>query len=118
VIDGDADALVDLLAADVVAYADGGGKAQAFPKPVHGRDKVARLLLGPVGRGEGVAFSGVRFLEINGQPGALLLEDGGQPVVAVTVDVADEVVQTVRAITNPEKLRHLGSFDEPDVTTD
>jgi RNA polymerase sigma-70 factor (ECF subfamily) len=33
-----------LLAADVVAYGDGGGKAPAFAKPVYGRDHVARLL--------------------------------------------------------------------------
>ena len=30
---GDQDGLLDLLAADVVAYADGGGKATAFPTP-------------------------------------------------------------------------------------
>jgi RNA polymerase sigma-70 factor (ECF subfamily) len=32
----------------------------------------------------------------------------GRPLGVVTVDVADDQVQTIRAITNPEKLRHLG----------
>jgi RNA polymerase sigma-70 factor, ECF subfamily len=113
VMGGDAEALVDLLAADVVAYADGGGRAQAFPKPIHGKERVSRLLLGPTARGERLPFSDVRFLEINGQPGALLLDPDGYATVAITVDVADDVVQTVRAITNPEKLRHLGTFDQP-----
>src|SRR6266508_4199790 len=42
--EGDVDGLFGLLAADVVAYGDGGGKAPAFPRPVFGRDRVARLL--------------------------------------------------------------------------
>src|SRR5947208_14380559 len=42
--EGDLNALVGMLAADVVAYGDGGGKAPASPHPVHGRDEVVRLL--------------------------------------------------------------------------
>jgi RNA polymerase sigma-70 factor (ECF subfamily) len=109
---GDQKALVDLLAADVVVYADGGGKAQAFPRPVHGRDRVARLLLGPVAKGGALGVTEMRLREINGQPGALLLDSGGRAVAAISLDVADDLVQTVRAISNPEKLRHLGTFDE------
>jgi RNA polymerase sigma-70 factor (ECF subfamily) len=106
--EGDAEGLVGLLAADVVAYADGGGKAVAFPRPVHGRDRVARLLLGGVGRGERLGVSGMRLAEINGQPGALFLGPTGNPVVAVSLDIADDLVQTLRAVSNPDKLRHLG----------
>jgi RNA polymerase sigma-70 factor (ECF subfamily) len=106
--EGDAEGLVGLLAADVVAYADGGGKAVAFPRPVHGRDRVARLLLGGVGRGERLGVSGMRLAEINGQPGALFLGPNGNPVVAVSLDIADDLVQTLRAVSNPDKLRHLG----------
>jgi lipoprotein-releasing system permease protein len=40
IVHGDLEGFVDMLAADVVAYGDGGGKAPAFPRPVHGRDKV------------------------------------------------------------------------------
>ena len=40
---GDVQALVDLLAADAVSYADGGGKARATLLPIYGADKVARL---------------------------------------------------------------------------
>jgi RNA polymerase sigma-70 factor, ECF subfamily len=107
VAEGDVEGLVGLLAADVVAYADGGGKATAFPRPVHGRDKVARLLQGPAGRGERLSVSGMRFAEINGQPGALFLDPDGVPVVAVSLDIADELVQTLHAVSNPEKLAHL-----------
>jgi RNA polymerase sigma-70 factor, ECF subfamily len=105
---GDTEGLIRLLAADVVAYGDGGGKAPAFPRPVHGRERVARLLLGGAGRGERLGVSGMRTVQINGQPGALFLDPEGRPLVAVSLDIADDLVQAVRAISNPEKLRHLG----------
>jgi hypothetical protein len=35
-----------LLAADVVAYADGGGHTQTFTPPVYGRERIARLVPG------------------------------------------------------------------------
>jgi RNA polymerase sigma-70 factor (ECF subfamily) len=107
VMSEDQQGLIDLLAADVVAYGDGGGKAAAFPRPVHGRDKVARLLLGPTARGGRAAVSGMRLAEVNGQPGAVFFDRDGRPVVVVTLDIADDLVQSVRAIANPDKLRHL-----------
>jgi RNA polymerase sigma-70 factor (ECF subfamily) len=108
---GDTDGLVGLLAADVVAYGDGGGKALALPRPVHGRDRVARLLVAStrVGR-ERLGLSGMRSVAINGQPGALFFNLEGRPVLAVALDIADDQVQTVRAVSNPEKLGHLGTF--------
>src|ERR687891_418249 len=59
----DADGLVSLLAADVVAYGDGGGKAPAFPRPVFGREKVARLLLGINRQAERLGVSSMRHVE-------------------------------------------------------
>jgi RNA polymerase sigma-70 factor (ECF subfamily) len=105
--EGDFEGLVGMLAADVVAYADGGGKAIAFPRPVHGRDRVVRILQGGAARGERLSVSGMRLAEINGQPGALFLDPDGIPVVAVSLDIADGLVQTLHAVTNPEKLAHL-----------
>lgn len=46
-------------------------------------------------------------MEINGQPGALFLDRNGQPVLVVTLGIAEGLVQTVRAISNPDKLHHL-----------
>ena len=43
--DGDLDQLVDLLAADVVFYGDGGGKATAIRQPLYGRDRVATFVI-------------------------------------------------------------------------
>jgi RNA polymerase sigma-70 factor (ECF subfamily) len=103
----DETALVELLADDVVVYTDGGGAAAALPRPVYGRERVTRVLLGRLARGQELGVAGIRAAAINGQPGALLVDAQGRPVVVVTLDVADDRIQTVRAISNPEKLRHL-----------
>jgi RNA polymerase sigma-70 factor, ECF subfamily len=105
--EGDVESLVGMLAADVVAYADGGGKATAFPRPVHGRDKVLRLLQAGATRGARLSVSGIRLAEINGQPGAMFLDPDGVPVAALSLDIADGQVQTLHAVNNPEKLAHL-----------
>jgi RNA polymerase sigma-70 factor (ECF subfamily) len=103
VMAGDTEGLIQMLAADVVAYGDGGGKARALPRPVHGRDKVARLFL----RARGIEVASLRHVEVNGQPGALLLDQTERPVVVLSLDIVDGLVQTVRAVSNPDKLRHL-----------
>jgi RNA polymerase sigma-70 factor (ECF subfamily) len=107
---GDTDGLVGLLAADVAAYGDGGGKAPAFPRPVYGRDRLARVMVGGARFGARLGASAMRLAVINGQPGALFLDREGRPVLAVSLDIADDLVQTVRAVSNPEKLAHLGTF--------
>jgi RNA polymerase sigma-70 factor (ECF subfamily) len=105
--DGDVESLIGFLAADVVAYADGGGKGFAFPKPVHGREKVVRLLSAGAARGRELGVVDIHRAEINGQPGALFVDADGVPIAAISLDIADDQVQTLHAVSNPEKLRHL-----------
>ena len=104
---GDTQGLVGVLAADAVLDGDGGGKAPAVATPIHGRQRVTRLLLG-LGRQARQAGTRLRVAAINGRPGALALDPDGRLVGAVCLDIADGQVQTVRAIVNPDKLRHLG----------
>ncbi|MFN8568001.1 MAG: sigma factor-like helix-turn-helix DNA-binding protein [Kouleothrix sp.] len=47
---GDMAALTDVLAGDVVAWSDGGGKATLALQPVYGREKVLRFLAGLLGK--------------------------------------------------------------------
>ena len=106
--EGDVDGLVELLAADAAVYSDGGGKAPALPRPLFGRDRVVKLL-----RGFGKTFRELGFsarrTEVNGQPGAMFFDDSGLLVGTWTLEIADGLVQTIRSVTNPEKLRHLGT---------
>ena len=107
VSEGDVDGLVELLAADVVVYGDGGGTSPSWRNPIYGRDKVLRLLLG-LSRHSSELGVTMRRTEINSQPGAMFLDPSGRLMYVVTLDIADGVVQTVRSIINPAKLRHLG----------
>ncbi len=104
---GDTEGLIGLLAADVVAYGDGGGRAPTFSSPVFGREKVAKVIVGGTRAGRRLGLS-IRLAEVNRQPGYLLLDAQKNLVGVVTLDIVDGLVQTFRAISNPEKLRHLG----------
>jgi RNA polymerase sigma-70 factor (TIGR02957 family) len=107
-VDGELEALEELLAHDVVLHGDGGGKAPALAHPVHGRVKVARTLLAWFRAAARIGGVTLRSAEVNGQPGALLLDPEGRLVTVLAVDVADGKVQAIRSIVNPDKLRHLG----------
>jgi RNA polymerase sigma-70 factor, ECF subfamily len=106
-VEGDLDTVLELLAPDVVLHGDGGGKAPAIPRPLFGRERVGRALLGWAQQGlaAGIAF---RPEWVNGHPGGVTLDPVGRIVNVLTVEVADGLVQTVHSILNPDKLHHLG----------
>ena len=104
---GDTDGLIELLAADAVMYADGGGKAPALAAPVHGAQRVARFLLGLARRARLIGVH-LQPAEVNGQPGAMAYDHDGRLVNVLSLEIADGRVQTVRSVLNPDKLRHLG----------
>jgi len=108
---GDLDALLSLLAPDVVLHGDGGGKAQAIGAPVAGRQRVMRLLVGLFRRGRTLGAS-LRLAWVNGQPGAVMYDADGRVVSVFELDIADGVVQTVRGVVNPDKLGHLGPVSD------
>lgn len=102
---GDTQGLVALLAADVVLHSDGGGKALAVPNLVHGADKVARGILGALGKLVPKNLER-RLAQINGQPGVVTYLEG-KPYSVVTLDQSDDHIRAIYVLTNPEKLSHL-----------
>jgi RNA polymerase sigma factor (sigma-70 family) len=103
----DADGLERLLARDVVSVADGGGEVAAALKPVRGRDRVVRLMLGLRRKYRG-GFKTV-FLMLNGMP-ALLIEFGvRRPGTATRFTMQFEVngsgqIRRINTVLAPAKL--------------
>jgi len=100
---GDLGALVEFLHPDVVYVADGGGKAAAARVPVHGAERVARLLL-VVSRQARPDV--MRLIPVNGEPALAAYRDGVLLWVDA-VEVADGRITTFRRITNPDKIGHI-----------
>jgi RNA polymerase sigma-70 factor, ECF subfamily len=107
VSDGDVDGLVDMLAADVVVYGDGGGKAPQWGRPIVGADRVSRLFA-TLGRQMAELSVTATLHEVNGQPGAVVRDAEGQVVNVLSLEIVDGAVQTIRSVINPDKLHHLG----------
>lgn len=101
---GDIQRLTGLLADDAMLWADGGGKATAGVRPLHGADKIARGLIG-FGSKYPAQVSGYR-LDGAGQP-VLVAEVDGQLLGVVSLDIAAGHIQAIRIVANPDKLRHL-----------
>ncbi len=104
---GDITDLMEILAPDVTVWIDGGGTPPATGlRPVHGRDKAARMLAGyATRRTEG---RDIRYQSVNGDDAAVLFT-GDSPYAVMVMDLTPEGDQVcgVYIITNPEKLAHL-----------
>jgi RNA polymerase sigma factor (sigma-70 family) len=107
---GDMDALLGMLAPDVVLHGDGGGKVQAIGR-LAGRQRVARLAVGLLRRAAMIGAS-LRLAWVNGQPGAVLYDAEGRVISVVALDIADGVVQAIHSVVNPDKLGHLGPVSD------
>jgi RNA polymerase sigma-70 factor (ECF subfamily) len=99
---GDLSGLEELLAADVVAYNDGGGRARAARNPIVGIHNVLRFITGL--RERFTTVSDVRFVEINGQPAAYLRMGGQEQVIGISV--RDGRIAEIFAVLNPDKTRY------------
>jgi RNA polymerase sigma-70 factor (ECF subfamily) len=103
---GDLRALEALLAQDVALHGDGGGKVPALARPINGRERVARTLLAGM---SALPRFGIRIhaAEVNGQPGAMVFDPQDQLVAVIGLGIADDQIQTIHSIVNPDKLRHF-----------
>jgi RNA polymerase sigma-70 factor (ECF subfamily) len=104
--DGDVERLESLLAADVTAAGDGGGKAAAVARPVQGRTQVARFLLGIWRQGERLGVR-VEPTVANGCPAFHAIGPDGETVSVLVLEIAPDGIAAVRAVLNPDKLRHV-----------
>ena len=100
---GDLQGLLDVLSPDVVLLGDGGGLAQAVPRPILGAKKVSRVL--EVGLPH-IDAASLRPAQVNGYPALVYRLDGMvDTVLAFRID--DGLITGLYAVRNPEKLSHM-----------
>jgi RNA polymerase sigma-70 factor, ECF subfamily len=100
--EGDLEALLGTLEDEVIWRSDGGGQTSAIRKPLQGRDRVGKALLGFARR----APQRARFALVNGQEGLVITDaDGVLTVMAFTL--SGEKIVAIASIRNPRKLAHV-----------
>lgn len=104
---GQTDGLMQLLSADAIAYADGGGVRISALNPILGRTNVARFYMGLarkfVARGGEAAM---QMATLNTRP-ALLIHINGKLDQALSIDIRDGLISRVYTVRNPEKLTRV-----------
>ena len=103
---GNLERLVAVLADEVVLYSDGGGKANAALRPLHGALNVARFVLGAVAKAVPNDVR-VHIEAVNGQPSVVYRVPGGAPGCVVSVVISGERIGEILIVTNPDKLVHI-----------
>jgi RNA polymerase sigma factor (sigma-70 family) len=109
---GDMNSLFERLAPDVLFYGDSGGMGEiTFAAPVIGRDRVAEVIRVQVVRTLQLGAE-LRAARVNGQPGLVASDADGGLIAVIALDVLDGLVQAIRVVANPEKLRHIGPVSQ------
>ena len=109
---GDLAGLEAMLAHDATLTGDGGGKAPALARSLRGRSRVARAVVSWVRRVARIPDVSFRFVEVNGDPGALMF-DGQQRLIGVcALGVSGGEITSISGIVNPDKLIHLGQVGD------
>lgn len=101
---GDLQALLDVLAPDVVMVADGGGLVPAIRHPLEGANRVARALSGFA---KVASAAQVEAMWLNGAP-AMRIDLGGELDTAVSLIIEGGRISRIYAVRNPHKLARLG----------
>jgi RNA polymerase sigma-70 factor (ECF subfamily) len=98
---GDPAALSKVLAKDVVARSDGGGKVVAAIRPIFGVERVVRFLFGIMKK---FPLDGQpAIVRINGEPGLLVRTERGV-YTALVLTIAGDEITDVWIVANPDKL--------------
>lgn len=102
---GDLPGLIDLLAADITLWSDGGGRVKALLKPMQGATKVARFLVA-LRRSKLIPNYDLELVKVNGQIGIIYSFEGTvHSVVTFEFDLTQ--IYSIYFMRNPNKLRRV-----------
>lgn len=104
---GEASDIAAVLSEDVVLHGDGGGKAPAIARAMHGADRVSRAFANWTKQGLRVGAT-AEPATVNGQPGAIFRGPAGEVVSVLSLKITDGRVSEIFSVVNPDKLRHIG----------
>jgi len=101
----DVPTLLEALDASAVLLSDGGGRVVSALNPIHGRDRIGRLLAGLIAK----RFEPLtaRMVTVNGAPGLWLARDDGTTYALIGLGFSPdgERVAAIYVLRNPDKLR-------------
>ena len=100
--EGDLEGLVAVLDPEVVWISDGGGRAVAARKPLHGAQRVASVWVAFSRRSVGEPVE----ITLNGRLGLVLASDDGDRA-ALSFVVSEGRITRIDAVRNPDKLRRV-----------
>jgi len=109
------ESLQALFAEDAVHLADGGGKARATLRPLHGAERVVRLYSIIAQRYRDYAIVH-RLQWLNGAP-ALLTWLEARLVTVAWIETDGERITSIHSLRNPEKLARLEAVTNPQAGT-
>jgi RNA polymerase sigma-70 factor (ECF subfamily) len=104
---GDRDEIMSLFASDAVMMSDGGGKAIAAQRPLHGAERIAWLWFAIARRAQLRAER--RIVRVNGEPAIASFYNGQLHSVAA-IETDGERIHAFYTIANPDKLRSFRSL--------
>jgi RNA polymerase sigma-70 factor, ECF subfamily len=103
---GDTQSLRSLLADNVTAFADGGGKTRATTEPIVGFDEVVRLHESLAALLAQTPSRLLRYGFINGLPGFITVERDDM-LQTTALEIENGKIVAIYVVQNPEKLQHL-----------
>ncbi|MER7581801.1 RNA polymerase sigma factor SigJ [Kitasatospora sp. NPDC097691] len=110
---GDILGLMEILDPDVVWHSDGGGIIRAGVRPIHGADRVARLVTGMIAKWF-TSDVATGHAVVNGEPGLVWYDRTTGTVGGVLAfTVTDGRITETYVVVNPEKLGRISPVTAP-----
>ena len=104
-LSGDQQTIADLLAPEVIALTDGGGKVRAALRPLHGIEEVSGVIAALAKKFPGA--ENTRFITVNGMPAIQICGTPEQDMISTIRMNRQGLIDWIYVMRNPDKLPQL-----------